>query len=76
MNVNDLRDETIYLYFTTDGTDVWKLKSFFDGPSCTLENVETKETSIFGMGGLTAKEFHRIQMPEAAIAKTKCAEVK
>lgn len=71
MNVNDLRDETINLYFTTNGTDIWKLKSFFDGPSCTMENMETKEKSTFGMNGLTAQEFHRIQMPEEAIAKTK-----
>lgn len=71
MNSNDL---DVGGFFTTNGTDIWKLKAFYSEPSCKLENVETKEIVNFGMGGITSKEFHRIQMPKAALNKAKSAK--
>lgn len=49
--------------FTTDGKDIWILRSHYLGPSCDLENLETGEKQNFGMGGFTAQSFHRIEMP-------------
>lgn len=60
MNSKDLRANS---FFTTDGTDIWALRAHYVGPSCDLENLETKKTRNFGMGGLTAQSFHRIEMP-------------
>lgn len=48
--------------FTTNGKDVWKLKSYFDGPSCILRNLETGKEEEFGMGGLTADSFKPLKM--------------
>ena len=64
MNANDLEGIS---FFTTDGTDIWKMLYFCHQPTCKLVNVETGEEESFGMGGLTAEIFHRIKMPEAAV---------
>lgn len=60
MNKNDLE---LPSFFTTDGTDIWKLRSFCLEPTCDLENMETHKIESFGMGGLTAQGFKRIDMP-------------
>ena len=60
MKASDLDMDTFY---TTTGKDIWKMVGFYTTPSCTIENVDTKETMNFGMNGLTAKSFHRIEMP-------------
>jgi hypothetical protein len=57
MTANDLK---VGGFFTTNGSDVWKLESYFDGPSCTLRNLETQEVQTFGMNGLTAEEFRKL----------------
>lgn len=61
MNASDLR---LGKFFTTDGTDIWELGTYFDGPSCTLENLKTGDKETFGMGGLTAQRFKEVIMPE------------
>ena len=60
MNANDLGANA---FFTTDGTDAWKLRSFCMQPTCILETGKSED---FGMGGLTAQSFHKIEMPEEA----------
>lgn len=62
MEASDL--ERIGNKFTTDGEDIWELKSTCMQPSCVMENLKTNETKAFGMGGLTAEKFHFIPMPE------------
>ena len=47
--------------FTTDGIDVWKLRWYCFEPMCELENMETHEKRVFGMGGLTAQEFRQLK---------------
>lgn len=46
-------------------------------PSCRLKNLETGKIEDFGIGGLTARSFHRILMPkeikEEAEARAKMA---
>ena len=63
MNANDLGANA---FFTTDGTDVWKVRSFCMQPTCILENLETGKSEDFGMGGLIAQSFHKIEMPKEA----------
>lgn len=68
MNKNDLEQ---HAFFTTNGKDVWKLRSFRLEPTCRLENLEDPDKSeSFGMGGLTAQTFHRIKMPEISNEQT------
>ena len=55
------------VYFTTDGKDVWILDGFFDVPSCTLKNLQNSEKSTFGLNGIMANDFHRIEMPKQAL---------
>ena len=50
-------------FFTTDDKDVWKLDGYYMQPSCNMKNLETGEIRTFGMGGTTACNFHRIDMP-------------
>jgi len=50
-------------FFTTTGEDIWKVEWYFTQPSCRLKNLETGDVEEFGMGGLTAQKFHRIEMP-------------
>ena len=61
MNREDLEPNAI---FTTNGKDIWRLKSFCMEPSCDLLNLESGAVESFGMGGLTAQTFRRITMPE------------
>ena len=62
MNSKDLEADAL---FTTNGKDVWKLRSFCMSPTCRLENLEHPDRiESFGMDGLTADSFHRITMPE------------
>lgn len=62
MNSNDLE---VGAFFTTNGKDIWRLMSYFNEPSCTLENVDdSARRETFGIRGLTAQSFHRIKMPE------------
>jgi hypothetical protein len=64
MKINDLEKGG---FFTTNGKDIWRLVSWFREPSCTLENMDKKtQVETFGMNGLTAQNFHRIEMPEIA----------
>ena len=60
MDSNDLEANAL---FTTDGTDVWRLKTYCLQPTCQLHNAETGAIEGFGMGGLTARRFHKIKMP-------------
>jgi len=60
----DSRDLELHALFTTDGKDVWKLESYYNGPSCNVKNIETGEVRNFGMDGHTARNFHKIKMPE------------
>ena len=60
MDSTDLKQNA---FFTTDGSDVWKLGSYCLHPTCELTNMETNEKASFGMNGLTAQRFHRIAMP-------------
>ncbi len=67
MNNNDLEAGA---FFTTNGKDIWKLKSYFNEPSCVLENVD--DTAIreeFGISSLAARRFHRIKMPSTVPAR-------
>lgn len=57
MDADDLEGEALY---TTNGKDVWKMQGYFNGPSCTLKNLETGHTETFGMGGMTAQTFKRL----------------
>ena len=62
MDFSDLKPG---IFFTTNGKDIWRLESYFDGPSCTLENMDNKsQVETFGMNGHTARRFHRIEMPK------------
>ena len=61
MNSNDLEPNS---FFTTDGTDIWVLGSYYLEPTCTLRKLETDKEEFFGMGGLTAQIFHKIKMPK------------
>ena len=63
MNAGDLTD--VNTFFTQAGDDVWKLVSFYTGPtgpSCTMENLDTGELLNFGMDALTAAGFRKINM--------------
>ena len=60
MNSSDLMSNS---FFTTNGKDIWKLQSFFTGPSCEMLNLENGKKETFGMNGLTARNFHKIKMP-------------
>jgi hypothetical protein len=61
MNGNDLEVDA---FFTTNGKDIWKLKTFFNEPSCLLENMDDTATrEEFGVSSLAAQRFHRIKMP-------------
>ena len=51
-------------FFTTDGTDIWKLQTYCCSPTCELKNLETGCTESFGMNGIMAKRFTRIEMPD------------
>lgn len=67
----DQNDFEVGAFFTNDGESIWKMKSFVSEPSCTLINIETEEQKTFGVGGLTARDFHRILMPAEAMLKKK-----
>lgn len=67
MTSNDLE---VGAFFTTNGKDIWKLESYYETPSCSLKNLETGEIADFGMGGLTAQDFHKIQMPKGEQCQT------
>jgi len=58
------KDIEVGAFFTTNGKDIWKLVSYFVGPSCKLKNVETGKEEHFGIEGFTAKQFIRIEMPK------------
>ncbi len=60
MNVEDLKNGK---FFTTNGKDIWKLESYCLYPTCTLVNLETGKKESFGLGGLTAQGFLKIEMP-------------
>lgn len=60
MNSGDLKPDT---FFTTNGKDIWKLGTFCLTPTCELTNPETGQMESFGMDGLTAERFHKIEMP-------------
>ncbi len=51
-------------FFTTDGKDVWKMEYFCLTPTVRLKNLETSEERDFGLGGITANDFHKIEMPK------------
>lgn len=57
-------DLNIGTFFTTNGTDVWELKSFCKSPTCTMLNLQTGGDQHFGINGFTADTFHKIEMPE------------
>ena len=61
MNEKDLE---IPAYFTTNGKGIWELQGYCLHPTCKLKNLTTGQIEDFGMGGLTAEGFKRIQMPE------------
>lgn len=64
MNQSDLETGT---FFTTNGKDIWHLVSYFREPSCTLEKMnDTSQVETFGLNGLTAQNFHKIEMPKIA----------
>lgn len=60
------RDLGVNAFFTTDGTDVWELLYFCLQPTCRLRNLKTGVEESFGMGGLTAESFYKIQMPDGS----------
>ena len=60
----DRNDLEIPAFFTTNGKDIWKLRWFCLEPTCCLENMETHEEQQFGMRGITAQGFRRVEMPE------------
>ena len=64
MDSGDLGPDT---FFTTDGKDIWKLDSYYTGPSCTLKNIETGDTKTFGMRCTIAESFHRITIPHIVV---------
>lgn len=66
MNDTDLK---LNSFFTTNGKDIWALQSYCMSPTCELKNLLTNQIESFGMNGLTAKRFHKIEMPEAALKK-------
>ena len=59
MDANDLE---VGKFFTRDGEDMWVVESYFSTPSCTLRNLITGIKETFGMGGLTAASFKRVDM--------------
>jgi hypothetical protein len=60
MNASDLK---LSNFFTTTGQDIWRLDSFCMSPTAEMRNLETGQIENFGMGGHTANNFHRIDMP-------------
>ena len=63
----DSSDLAADAFFTTDGKDIWKLRTYCMHPTCRLENLENPDQiESFGMGGLAAQRFHRIKMPETS----------
>jgi len=64
MDNNDLKFNS---FFTTNGKDIWALMSYCMYPTCELKNLSTEKVESFGMGGHTARRFHRIEMPKQAL---------
>ena len=44
-------------FFTTDGTDVWKVRMFCDLPTVDMENIETGEIRGGAVGCLNLSKF-------------------
>ena len=49
------------VFFTTNGKDVWRLRSFCPTPTVDLINEKTGETREFGLGGSLAEEFQKLE---------------
>ena len=64
MDASDLGKD---VFFTTNGKDIWKLQSYCLRPTCELLRMSDGMKESFGMGGLTAQRFHRIEMPKQAL---------
>lgn len=71
----DSEDAVKYRFFTKDGNDVYKLESFYSGPSCTLVNMETGEKINFGIGSRIGAEFYPLS-PKFVTPQMLNAEVK
>jgi len=63
MNSGDLKPNA---FFTTNGADLWILGTFCLTPTCELTNITTGAVERFGMDGLTADGFRKIEPPDIA----------
>ena len=59
MNMDDVGK-----FYTTDGTDVWKLAVYCDQPTATMLNVETGERRGGAVGCLNLQPFKKLVVEE------------
>lgn len=55
-----MKKEDVGKFYTTDGKDIWRLISYCEYPTATMENVETKERINGAVGCLNLKPFKRL----------------
>lgn len=60
----DKSDLKLSNYFTTDGKDIWAVELYCLEPTVTLKNLKTGAIESFGLNGLTAEKYHKIDMPK------------
>ena len=54
-------DLNLQNHFTTDGTDICRIETYFRGPSCVMVNMATGKRQEFGMNSLSAKKYKKIR---------------
>lgn len=59
MDASDL--EEVGALFTYKGEPGWRVRSYCPSPTCDMYNEHTGQVLSFGMGGLTASDFVRVQ---------------
>ena len=63
MQIEDCRD--MPALFEKDDKTVWVLESFCAGPSCRMREIKTGNVESFGLNGLTARSFKKIEVPDS-----------
>ena len=63
------KDIDRYKFYTTDGTDIWRVKSVSTFTLVELENCETGGTASARVGEKTAGGFTAVKMPSVKGAK-------
>ncbi|MCF7853608.1 MAG: hypothetical protein K9N51_02330 [Candidatus Pacebacteria bacterium] len=59
--INSVHDLDVGDLYTTDGKDVWEVKTFIDRPSVTLQNVRTGEERGGAVGCRLLADFIRLR---------------